>query len=65
MTNKSICVSQVHGRNDIHTCVKNFTTKLPILDEFYEKVVCIPVGWWLTEEDAKYIVECIKEWDQN
>jgi dTDP-4-amino-4,6-dideoxygalactose transaminase len=64
MTNKGICVSQVHGRNDIHTCVKEFVTTLPILDEYYEKVICIPVGWWLTEEDIRFIVECIKEWDK-
>lgn len=63
MTDKSICVSQVHGRNDIHSCVNDFKSKLPILDEYYEKVMCIPVGWWLTEDDTKYIVDCIKEWD--
>jgi len=65
MTDKSICVSQVHGRNDIHSCVNDFKSKLPILDEYYEKVMCIPVGWWLTEDDTKYIVECIKTWDNQ
>lgn len=65
MTDKSICVSQVHGRNDTHSCVNDFKSNLPILDEYCEKVMCIPVGWWLTEDDTKYIVECIKTWDNQ
>lgn len=65
MAKKGVCVSQVHGRNDTHTCVKEFNCELPILDEFSKKIVCIPVGWWISKDDAKYIVDCIKEWDLN
>ena len=65
MTEKGICVSQVHGRNDRHTCVKEFKSDLPILDEYSKKIVCIPVGWWITEKDSKYIIDCIKEWDNK
>jgi dTDP-4-amino-4,6-dideoxygalactose transaminase len=65
MARKGVCVSQVHGRNDTHTCVKEFNCELPILDEFSKKIVCIPVGWWISQDDAKYIVDCIKEWDLN
>jgi hypothetical protein len=25
------------------------------------KIVSIPVGWWVTEEEREYIVDCIKK----
>lgn len=59
---KNIMVSQVHNRNDIHSCVKEFEDKLPILDKLEKEIICIPCGWWLSEEEKKYIVNCIKEW---
>jgi dTDP-4-amino-4,6-dideoxy-D-glucose/dTDP-4-amino-2,4-dideoxy-beta-L-xylose transaminase len=56
-----ISVSQVHERNDIHNCVKDHRSMLPNLDKTIGKVIAIPVGWWVTEEDRKYIVDCIKK----
>jgi len=55
-----IMVSQVHERNDIHSCVSEYSTHLPSLDKITPKLISIPVGWWVTEEDRKYIVDCIK-----
>ena len=56
-----ISVSQVHERNDKHTCVRNYRTPLPNLDRTIGNVVSIPVGWWLDDSDRQYIVECIKK----
>jgi dTDP-4-amino-4,6-dideoxygalactose transaminase len=56
-----IAVSQVHERNDIHTCVKDYRALLPNLDKTIGNVISIPIGWWVTEEDRKYIVDCIKK----
>ena len=56
-----IAVSQVHERNDIHSCVEKFQTQLPSLDWVKDRLVNIPVGWWVTKEDRQYIVECIKK----
>lgn len=56
-----IIVSQVHERNDKHTCVKEFISPLPTLDKTIGKVVSIPVGWWVTKEEREYIVDCIKK----
>ena len=61
MKDKNIIVSQVHERNDIHSCVEEFKTELPALDKTVSKVVSIPVGWWVTNEQREYIVDCIKE----
>jgi dTDP-4-amino-4,6-dideoxygalactose transaminase len=56
-----ISVSQVHERNDKHTCVREFISQLPNLDSTIGKLVSIPVGWWLTTEERQYIVDCIKK----
>jgi dTDP-4-amino-4,6-dideoxy-D-glucose/dTDP-4-amino-2,4-dideoxy-beta-L-xylose transaminase len=56
-----IMVSQVHERNDIHTCVKQFNSLLPNLDKITPKLISIPVGWWVTKEEREYIVNCIKK----
>lgn len=61
MKNSNIVVSQVHERNDKHTCVAEFKSSLPELDRTIGKVVSIPVGWWVTEEERQYIVDCIKK----
>lgn len=56
-----IMVSQVHERNDIHTCVSEFKSQLPTLDKITSRLICIPVGWWVSKEDREYIVDCIKK----
>jgi dTDP-4-amino-4,6-dideoxygalactose transaminase len=56
-----IVVSQVHERNDKHSCVKEFRSTLPALDKTIGKIVSIPVGWWVTKEECEYIVDCIKK----
>jgi dTDP-4-amino-4,6-dideoxygalactose transaminase len=61
MKNCNITVSQVHERNDKHSCVREFKSALPTLDKTINKVVSIPVGWWVTEEEREYIVNCIKK----
>ena len=57
----NIVVSQVHERNDKHSCVKEFRSNLPTLDKTIGKIVSIPVGWWVTKEEREYIVDCIKK----
>jgi hypothetical protein len=35
---------------------------LPNLEKTIGHVVSIPVGWWVTDEQREYIVDCIKKW---
>ena len=56
-----ITVSQVHERNDKHTCVKEYRSALPALDKTIGKIVSIPVGWWIGPEQREYITDCIKK----
>jgi dTDP-4-amino-4,6-dideoxygalactose transaminase len=61
MADKGIATSQVHERNDIHSCVKEYKSLLPNLDKTVGKLSSLPVGWWVTKEDREYIVDCIKK----
>lgn len=61
MKSCGIATSQVHERNDIHSCVSEYKSILPNLDKVIPKLSSIPVGWWVTKEDREYIVECIKK----
>ena len=60
MKSKNIGVSQVHSRNDIHNCLKEFRSHLPKTNEVCSDMCCIPCGWWVTPEDRQYIFESIK-----
>ena len=61
MHSKGIQVSRVHERNDIHSCVIPYRRHLPNLDRIMGKIICLPVGWWVTEKNREYIVDCIKK----
>lgn len=61
MKEKGIMTSQVHERNDKHTCVKEYRTALPSLDKTIPKMSALPVGWWVSRDDAEYVVDCIKK----
>jgi len=65
MKEKEIMTSQVHNRNDINSCVKEFEEELPNLDILEKELVCIPVGWWLTHENMEYIVYNIVKFFTN
>ena len=61
MKANNIMVSQVHQRNDVHTCFKDYVVSLPNLDYVEKHIICIPVGWWITPELRSYIVEKINQ----
>lgn len=60
MKDAGIMTSQVHNRNDINSCVKEFVEVLPNLDILEKELVCIPVGWWLSSDDLNHIVSTIR-----
>jgi dTDP-4-amino-4,6-dideoxygalactose transaminase len=60
MKELGIMVSQVHQRNDIFSCLDEFNCHLPNIDSLEKDIVCIPVGWWVSTKQLKYIVDCIK-----
>lgn len=61
MKELGVITSKVHERNDLHSCCKDFIAPLPMLDSINDKIINIPVGWWVTKENREYIVDCIKK----
>jgi dTDP-4-amino-4,6-dideoxygalactose transaminase/GNAT superfamily N-acetyltransferase len=59
MNENDVVVSQVHARNDKHSCTMQFETHLPNLDILESKIISIPVGWWVTNEDREKISNLI------
>lgn len=59
MKEAGVMTSQVHNRNDINSCVKEFQEPLPNLDLLEKELVCIPVGWWLNKIQVEYIINNI------
>ena len=59
MTENGIMVSQVHKRNDLNSCVSDFVCDLPQLESLEKELVCIPCGWWLTQEDLDKVIQLI------
>lgn len=55
-----IAASKVHERNDIHDCFAPFKRELPQLESINDKIVSIPVGWWVEREDREFIADTIK-----
>lgn len=56
-----IATSQTHRRNDIQECFGEFIAPLPTTDYIDKHMICIPSGWWVTEEDREFIVDIIKK----
>jgi dTDP-4-amino-4,6-dideoxygalactose transaminase len=65
MKSCGIMVSQVHNRNDQHSCVKKFKCQLPNIDQLEKELICIPTGWWLSLEDLDYIIEHIESFSKK
>jgi len=65
MVEKEIGVSQTHNRNDKATVfVDSINERFPLveLDRFFKTMTCIPVGWWLKENELEYIANCVLEY---
>jgi dTDP-4-amino-4,6-dideoxygalactose transaminase len=63
MKEHEITASQVHRRNDIHSCLADFKRPLPQLDALEDHYVCVPCGWWLSDSDFDRIIQTIKDYD--
>jgi len=55
-----IANSQAHKRNDRHTVFAASRCELPGLDAFYRRMLHIPCGWWVNDEQREYIADVIR-----
>lgn len=57
-----VYASKVHLRNDIYTCFGSGRKEdLEGVNEFSQKYISIPCGWWVSDEEKEYIVEIIRQ----
>lgn len=61
LAENGITASELHLRNDRHSVFSESNTILPVFEEFYKKMVHIPCGWWVNNEDREKIVKIINE----
>jgi dTDP-4-amino-4,6-dideoxygalactose transaminase len=57
LTDAGIECSQVHRRNDLHPVFRDARCDLPGLDEYYARMLHIPCGWWVGDQDRQYMVD--------
>jgi perosamine synthetase len=55
-----IASSLAHKRNDLHSVFSSSRRELPGLDSFYSRMLHIPCGWWLSDEDREFITHTIR-----
>jgi dTDP-4-amino-4,6-dideoxygalactose transaminase len=55
-----ISASKLHRPNNLHSVFGASQTDLPGLDSFYKRLLHVPCGWWVTDEDRQRIVDAIK-----
>jgi perosamine synthetase len=60
LTERGVDCSQVHRRNDLHPVFQASRCPLPGLDEYYGRMLHIPCGWWVGDEEREYIADCIR-----
>ena len=60
MTGRGIQVSQVHARLDGHSCFSEYRAgPLPGVDQFYDRMCCIPVHWGLSEQERQRVADAV------
>jgi dTDP-4-amino-4,6-dideoxygalactose transaminase len=60
MRNKGIECGKAHARNDTKRIFREFEKDLPGVDEFDRRHVCVPCGWWMSDEDVNEVVDALK-----
>ena len=61
LTSAGIMASKLHRPNSMHSIFKPSAKPLPGLDSFYQRLLHIPCGWWVSDEDRARIVDVIKK----
>lgn len=52
--------SKLHRPNHLHSVFAPYRRDLPQLEDFYRRLVHLPCGWWVSDDDRELIVQTIK-----
>lgn len=55
-----ISASKLHRPNNLHSVFKSSDCELPGLAAFYRRLLHIPCGWWVSDDDRARIVDVIR-----
>ncbi|SON51012.1 DegT/DnrJ/EryC1/StrS family aminotransferase [Vibrio tapetis] len=61
LTSQGVSASKLHRPNHQHSLFASKDNELTSLELFYNKLVHIPCGWWVADEDRNRIVEIISK----
>lgn len=56
-----VMASKLHRPNNFHSIFRNADKPLPGLEQFYKRLLHIPCGWWVSNEDRHRIVDVIEK----
>lgn len=54
-----VMASKLHRPNHYHTAFRPYAGDMPGLDSFYRRLLHIPCGWWVSDDDRERIVEAL------
>jgi perosamine synthetase len=57
---EGIASGQIHPRNDVYSMFEESKKHLPGIDYFSKHEMCLPCGWWVTDEEIVRISNIIK-----
>jgi perosamine synthetase len=60
LASEGVMASKLHRPNHLHSVFKHFAGPMPELESFYKRLVHIPCGWWVSDEDRERIVNALK-----
>lgn len=55
-----VAASKLHRPNHLHSVFAPFRRPLPQLDDFYERLLHLPCGWWVSDEDRERVVDAVR-----
>jgi dTDP-4-amino-4,6-dideoxygalactose transaminase len=61
LTEHGIAAARVHRRNDAHSVFAPYRRPLPSLDHFWNRLVHLPCGWWVSDEDRERVITLVRE----
>lgn len=56
-----VTASKLHRPNHFHSVFAPYRRKLPGLESFYRRLVHIPCGWWVGDDDRERIVTALRK----
>lgn len=61
LTAAGVTASKLHRPNHLHTVFAPYATPMPGLSAFYARLLHLPCGWWVSDQDRERIVSIVAD----